>query len=136
MIKTILLLLALGLGLSADEIKWEKEINAAIAKAEKEHKPLMVLVTKKSCRWCDVLKKEALSNPKVIAMVNRDYVAYEGVVEEGGVPNSLMTPGTPATWFIKGRTPMFEPVMGAVKTSDFIMALEVVKKEYEKKEIK
>ena len=132
MIKIILMLMWMGLALFGAEIKWEKELSSAIAKANKEHKPLMVVVTKNGCRWCDVLKKETLQNPKVAAVLNRDFVVYEGVMDEGTVPTSLMTPGTPATWFIKGNTPMFEPVMGAVKPDDFLGALDTVKKEYAK----
>ena len=90
----------------------------------------MVLVTKNGCRWCDVLKQKTLKNQKVVAVLNHDFVTYEGVVDEGSVPPSLMTQGTPATWFIKERTPMFEPIMGAVESDEFLKALEIVKQEY------
>jgi len=133
MIKAILITLWMSFTLFGADVKWEKDITSAMAKANKENKPLMVLVTKNGCRWCEVLKKETLQNPKVVAVLNRDFVSYEGVMDEGSVPNSLMTPGTPATWFIKGNAPMFEPVMGAVKADDFLMALDTVKKEYGKK---
>jgi len=43
-----------------------------------------------------------------------------------------MTHGTPATWFIKGKSPMFEPIMGAVESDDFLKALDIVKQEYKK----
>ena len=112
------------------DVKWEKNLAVAVERGVKEKKPLMVVVTKHGCKWCEVLKKETLQNPKVAAVVNRDFVAYEAVMEEGTVPQSLMTPGTPATWFIKGKTPMFEPVMGAIGVEDFIYALDTVKKEY------
>lgn len=114
------------------ELKWEKEIGSAVDRAAKEQKPLMVLVTKIGCKWCDVLKQKTLKDPKVTAILNRDFVLYEGVVEEGSVPPSLMTQGTPATWFIKEKTPMFEPVMGAVEREDFLQALDIVKQEYKK----
>ena len=68
----------------------------------------------------------------LIGRQNRDFVAYEGVVDEGSVPPSLMTQGTPATWFIKGKSPMFEPIMGAVESDDFLKALDIVKQEYKK----
>lgn len=127
--------IAIGLLLSAavlmgGDVKWEKDLSGAIERAAKEKKPLMVVVTKYGCKWCDVLKQQTLKNPKVSAVLNRDFVSYEAVVEEGTVPQSLMTPGTPATWFIKGKTPMFEPVMGAVGVDDFLYALDEVKKEY------
>ncbi len=116
----------------AVELKWEKEVGGAVERAIKEQKPLMVLVTKRGCKWCDVLKSKTLKDPKVTATLSRDFVLYEGVVDEGSVPPSLMSSGTPATWFIKGKTPMFEPIMGAVERDDFLKALDIVKQEYKK----
>lgn len=114
------------------EVKWEKDLASAVERSVKEQKPLMVLVTKNGCRWCDVLKQNTLKNPKVVAVLNRDFVSYEGIVDNNTVPPALMTQGTPATWFIKGKTPMFEPVMGAVESEDFLKALDIVKQEYKK----
>lgn len=130
MIKIILALALAILSLSAAEVKWEKDITSAVERSIKEKKPLMVLVTKNGCRWCEVLKQKTLKNQKVVAVLNRDFVAYEGVVDEGSVPPSLMTSGTPATWFIKERTPMFEPIMGAIESDEFLKALDIVKQEY------
>jgi len=130
--KIIFTLLVLTFSLFGADIKWEKDIVSAVDRAAKEKKPLMVLVTKNGCRWCDVIKEKTLKTPKVVSIINRDFVAYEGVVDEGTVPPSLMTQGTPATWFIKGKSPMFEPIMGAVESEDFLKALDIVKQEYKK----
>lgn len=130
--KLLLSLLMVGVSLFSAEVKWEKELSAAVERAQKEQKPLMVLVTKNGCRWCDVMKQNTLKNAKVVAILNRDFVAYEGNVDMNTVPPALMTQGTPATWFIKGKTPMFEPVMGAVESEDYLKALEIVKQEYKK----
>lgn len=130
--KTIVLLFICAVSLFASDVKWEKELSKAVERAAKEQKPLMVLVTKNGCRWCDVLKQTTLKNPKVIAVLNRDFVNYEGVVDDNTVPPALMTQGTPATWFIKGKTPMFEPVMGAIESEDYLKALDIVKQEYKK----
>lgn len=130
MIKTVLGVVLSAVVLLGADVKWEKDLAGAVERAGKEKKPLMVLVTKHGCKWCDVLKKETLQDPKVSAVLNRDFVVYEAVMEEGTVPKSLMTPGTPATWFIKGKSPMFEPVMGAIGVEDFLYALDTVKTEY------
>jgi thioredoxin-related protein len=130
--KLLFIVMLIGLSLSGAEVKWEKDLSKAVERAAKEQKPLMVLVTKNGCRWCDVLKQTTLKNDKVVAVLNRDFVNYEGVVDENSVPPALMTQGTPATWFIKGKTPMFEPVMGAVESEDYLKALDIVKQEYKK----
>ncbi|DAB37855.1 MAG TPA: thioredoxin [Sulfuricurvum kujiense] len=132
MIKLFLILLFSTLALSAADLKWDKDIASAVERGIKEQKPLMVLVTKNGCRWCEVLKQKTLKDPKIVTILNRDFILYEGVVDEGTVPPSLMTQGTPATWFIKGKSPMFEPIMGAVESDDFLKALDIVKQEYKK----
>jgi thioredoxin-related protein len=131
MIKLLFLML-FSIAAFAADVKWEKDLSLAVERAMKEEKPLMVLVTKNGCRWCDVLKQKTLKSPKVVKVLNRDFIMFEGVVDEGSVPPSLMTQGTPATWFIKGKTPMFEPIMGAVESEDFLKALDIVKQEYKK----
>ncbi|MBD3799387.1 DUF255 domain-containing protein [Sulfuricurvum sp.] len=130
--KLFLLVMLVGLSLSGAEVKWEKDLSKAVERAVKEQKPLMVLVTKNGCRWCDVLKRTTLKNEKVVKVLNRDFVSYEGSVDENNIPSTLITQGTPATWFIKGKTPMFEPVMGAVESEDYLKALDIVKQEYKK----
>lgn len=130
--KIIFILLLSVFSLYGADVKWEKDISSAVQRADKEHKPLMVLVTKNGCRWCEVFKQKTLTNPKIVAILNRDFIVYEGVVDEGSVPPSLMTQGTPATWFIKGKTPMFEPIMGAAESDDLLDALDIVKQEYKK----
>lgn len=130
--KIIFTLLMVAFSLFGADIKWEKDIVAAVDRAAKEKKPLMVLVTKNGCQWCEVIKEKTLKTPKVVSVINHDFVAYEGVVDEGTVPPSLMTQGTPATWFIKGKSPMFEPIMGAIDSEDFLKALDIVKQEYKK----
>lgn len=128
--KVWLILVMMLTALAGAEIHWEKNITTAIETSAKQNKPLMVLITKHGCKWCDVLKQKTLKDPKVIAELNKSFISYEGVVEEGTVPPSLMTPGTPATWFIKGRTPMFEPLMGAVDAENYLKALAIVQEEY------
>ncbi|MFZ2889542.1 thioredoxin family protein [Sulfuricurvum sp.] len=130
--KIFLITILVALSLFGTDIKWEKEISTAVEKGVKEQKPLMLLVTKNGCRWCDVLKQTTLKNSKVVAIINQDFIAYEGIVDKNTVPPSLMTQGTPATWFIKGKSPMFEPIMGAVESDDFLKVLEIVKQEYKK----
>lgn len=127
-----MVLIFLSTALFGSGVKWEKDLSVAVERANKEHKPLMVVVTKNGCKWCDVLKQKTIQNSKIATILNRDFINYEGVVDDGTVPPSLMTQGTPATWFIKGRTPMFEPIMGAVESEDFLKALDIVKQEYKK----
>ena len=76
MIKIIFILALCTFSLFGADIKWEKDIASAVDRAAKEKKPLMVLVTKNGCRWCEVLKEKTLKKTKVVSIVNPDFVAY------------------------------------------------------------
>ena len=57
-------------------IPWEKDLLTAFAKAEKEHKNLIVMAVSEGCRWCVKLKKTTLSDPKVLKKL-QEYVLVQ-----------------------------------------------------------
>ncbi len=113
-------------------IQWEKNYASAIAKAKTVNKPVMFIVSNHNCRFCLQFETTTLKNPAVVQKLNADFVSAVVYIDENPVfPRQLFVPGTPGTWFLKpDGAPMFEPVMGAVGTDDFLFALETVKKEY------
>lgn len=113
-------------------VKWEKNYASAIAKAKSVNKPVMFIVSNHNCRFCIQFESTTLSDPKVAQKLNADFVNAIVYIDEDPVfPRQLFVPGTPGTWFLKpSGEPMFEPVMGAVGTEDFLAALDTVKKEY------
>ncbi len=113
-------------------LEWEKSIADAIAKGKKMRKPVMILVSKDGCHWCDHLRETTLSNSKVIAKLSQDFIIAEGYVNRGEVPRELYTSGTPVTWFLKNGEPMFQPMMGSVPVSQYLEALDIVLKEFKK----
>ena len=86
-IKSTLLLIGLGLFMTACDSKvkseqsttkstlqkygnhygipWEKDLETAFSKAKTEKKIVMVMAVSEGCKWCEKMKKETLSNPKV-----------------------------------------------------------------------
>lgn len=46
-------------------IPWEKDLDSAFKKAKNEKKLLIVMVVSDNCQWCEKMKKNTLSNPKV-----------------------------------------------------------------------
>jgi thiol-disulfide isomerase/thioredoxin len=45
------------------ELAWEKDYEAALARAQEENRPLMVMMTATWCGPCKMLERESLSNP-------------------------------------------------------------------------
>jgi len=117
----------------AQEIAWEKDFKTAIDRAAKEQKPMMFLLSKHGCRWCVHFEKNTLSDPRVITMLNENFISYVGFASEGGFPRELLTGGTPATWFISPqKVPMFQPIMGSMEPNDYLKALNIVLEQVKK----
>ncbi len=129
--RKIFILLAMGVALFGAELKWQKDIKIAIEKSQTDKKPLMVVVVKDNCKWCDKFHNETLKSKPISDVLAKDFIIYMGNQERAGeVPPSLITGGTPTTWFLKDSTIMFEPLMGSVDIDDFSEVLKVVKQEY------
>ncbi len=132
--KTLLILFLTLSTLFGGGIKWEKDYATAIKQAKTLNKPMMFIISNHNCRYCVQLESTTLKDPKVIQKINSSYVASIVYMDENPLfPRELYVGGTPATWFIRGNgEPMFEPVMGAVDTANFLKALDVVSSEHTK----
>ena len=132
--KIFLMLLMCVTVIFAVEIKWEKEYSAAIAKSKAAQKPLMFIVSNHHCRFCIQFETTTLKNPKVVQKLNADFISAIVYIDENPLfPRQLNVPGTPGTWFLKSDgEPMYQPVMGAVESEQFLNALDMVKQEYKK----
>ena len=55
-------------------LSWNKE---AFEKAAKEKKPILLDIHGVWCHWCHVMESNTYSNPEVINMINKDFVAIK-----------------------------------------------------------
>jgi thioredoxin-related protein len=132
--KIVLILLLSVFSLFGGSIKWEKDYSSAIAKAKSMNKPVMFIVSNHACHYCVQYESTTLRDPKVVQKLNSDFVSSIAYIDENPIfPHQLEVPGTPGTWFLKPNgEPMFEPIMGAADTENFLKALDIVKDEYKK----
>jgi len=131
----ILVVMCLFVGfLWAEEIHWEKDFNSGIQKAQKENKPVLFVFSRHTCKYCVILEKTTFSNKQVIEGLNKDFISIISYSDENDyTPRELWRPGTPTIWFLlPDGNPMYQPLMGAVGEQDFIQALDIVKKEFQR----
>jgi len=87
----------------AQKMGFERNYYAALAKAKKEHRPLMLTVTKAECPWCDRLEDHTLTDATVHARLKKEVVVvlvYKNF-DEGEYPAELFpAPFSPRTFFI------------------------------------
>ncbi len=133
--KIVLMAVILSSMLFASPINWEKDYKSGIAKATKINKPVLFISSRHTCKYCVILDRTTLIDPKVVYELNRNFVTIISYSDENDyVPKELWRPGTPAIWFLdETGEPLFQPIMGAVDAKNFLLAVDIVKKEYIKR---
>lgn len=77
---TVLLTVALavmGAPASAEEINWRASYAAARDEAASKNLPIVIEVTADFCSWCRKLELTTLSDPVVVELVNKKFVAFK-----------------------------------------------------------
>jgi len=131
--KIFLLVVALfATMLMADEIHWAKDFKSGIKQATKQHKPVLFIFSRHSCKYCVILEKETLNTDEVTKALNKDFIAIISYSDDNDyTPQELWRPGTPTIWFLKSNgEPMYQPLIGALPKEKFLEALGIVKTEF------
>ena len=131
--KLLIAALLMASTLMAAEINWAKDYASGIKEAKRFNKPMFFVISRDTCKYCVILKKTTFQDPVVIEALNKDFVAVIAQTDENDyVPRDLYAPGLPAMWFLfTDGTPMYQPLMGAMESKDFLKALAVVKTEFD-----
>lgn len=116
MIKILFTLLFLTLFVNADHIHWLGNYDKALQKAQKEHKPLMVLLVKKKCLSCNDVIKDFFMGQKYVKALNQKFVSvivtYEG--RESYPIEMFYSTIFPTLFFVSSQTETFlaKPLYG------------------------
>ncbi len=135
--KIILTMLLVASSLMAAEVKWAKDYTSGMKEAIKQNKPVLFVSSRHSCKYCVVLDNTTFKDKDVVKALSRDFIAIVAYSDENDyMPKDLYTPGTPALWFLfPNGEPMYQPLMGAIDAPNFLNALAIVKKEFDKTEL-
>ena len=133
--KIVLTVVMLSSMLFASPVNWAKDYKSGVAQATKLNKPILFISSRHTCRYCVQLERTTLLDPKVVYELNRNFVNIVSYSDENDyLPKELWRPGTPAIWFLDDAgEPLFQPIMGAIDAKNFLLAVDLVKKEYIKR---
>ena len=136
MFKKIIMVAALTATLFGAQLQWAKDYKTGIAQAQKENKPVMFIISSHSCKYCLLLDRTTLKDPKIIEKLNKNFIAIRSWTDRGDyIPPILAqnTPGLPGIWFLlPNGDPMYQPLLGYAKAEYFVGALDTVKAEFDK----
>ncbi len=129
----IYMVLFVATSLLASEIHWAKDYHEGVKESQKTDKPMLVVYSRHTCKYCVQLNNTTFKDAKVIQYLNENFVSIISYSDENDfIPPALRTPSTPTIWFLFPTTePMFQPILGAVDAKNFYNALQIVKKEFD-----
>ncbi len=121
----LLALLLVLSSLNAASIGWQRNYEAALAKAKSEAKPLMVYLYLPNCGTCNYMNKNVFSDKKVIDYINKNYVAVKLYTNDKSLPKKLQSEMSPVFYFLNPQnSEMIESVMGGKNAEKFLELLE------------
>lgn len=117
--KKILLLALLSVALFGAEIGWEDTFAAAQAKAKKESKPMLVIITTEQCRWCRKLEATTLSDDEIISKINTRFVPVHVTRDKSIYPKTLSAKMVPMSYFLDGNGKVLYSMPGYWPVEDY-----------------
>lgn len=117
--KKLALLALLTLNLIASEIAWQESFASAQAKAKKESKPMLVIITTEQCRWCRKLESTTLSDDEVISKINSRFVPVHVTRDKSVYPKNLTAKMVPMSYFVDGNGNVISSMPGYWPSEDY-----------------
>ncbi len=111
-------------------LQWEKDLQTAFIKAQKENKVVMVLAEADYCRWCKKMKTQTIENKEVskklekfvLVRIDRDKVKVDYIPYAKYIPT---------VYFMSKDKEIIEQVTGYFGVLDFKSWIDDVEKEME-----
>ncbi|RXJ60629.1 thioredoxin family protein [Candidatus Marinarcus aquaticus] len=104
MYKGFILLFLLFSTLFAQPLETLSSYDAAIKKGLKENKRVLMLIYSDYCSWCEKMQKKTLSNEKVVAFIQKDFVFVKINREKGEYPKEFIPRFIPTTYLIDPKS--------------------------------
>ncbi len=114
MIRVLLALIFVLFSLNASSI------DEAVKLAKKEHKLIMVEISKKNCPYCKALDRVIFDNPERIAKIKQKYIIVRLKKGRDNIPSFFKIKYYPTTYLMKNDGTIVDEMPGYMKSSDFM----------------
>jgi thioredoxin-related protein len=130
--KKLALLALLMANLFASDIAWNDTYEQAQAKAKKESKPLLVLITSEQCRWCRKFEATTLQDEDVISKLNSKFVTVHVTRDKSIYPKNLTAKMVPMNYFLDSNGKVIYSMPGYWPVDDYQSILDDALLKYKK----
>jgi protein disulfide-isomerase len=126
------LLALMVVNLFSADIAWNDTYEQAQAKAKKESKPLLVLITSEQCRWCRKFEATTLQDEDVISKLNSKFVSVHVTRDKSAYPKNLTAKMVPMSYFLDENGKVIYSMPGYWPVDDFQSILDDALSRYKK----
>lgn len=130
--KKMVLWLAMPLWLMGAEINWNSSFAEAQAKAKKESKPMLLIITTEQCRWCRKLEATTLEDDTIISTINSKFSAVHVTRDKSVYPKNLTAKMVPMSYFLDPNGKILYSMPGYWPTEDYQSILNDALRKYKK----
>ena len=110
-------------------ITWEKDLDAALAKAKKEKKGVMAYFYSPTCGYCTLLENKTFSDPEVISYLEGNFVSVKlNVVDCGDLARKYRIVAFPSLIFLDGNEKELARRTGYLPPKPFLVEIKKVPK--------
>jgi len=124
----ILVALALVSSYAFAQINWAPSYDAALAKAAKEKKNVMVMLSKEGCPACDYMENNVFEEQVIEDTINKNFISVHLDIHKDKVPLELGYIGTPTFHFLNAKGEKLKRYDGGANIPTFMGILNSVKK--------
>jgi thioredoxin-related protein len=109
------------------ELDWVSSYDAALKKANKEKKLVMVMLTRENCDACWYMENVVFENDDVVYEVEEDFVPVQVDIHNDFVPDGMGYIGTPTFHFVNTDGKKIDRLDGAANVKEFTEFIRKVK---------
>lgn len=103
----------------------------ALQKAKETNKPLLIYLHRRNCQACDYMENTTLSDRKVAAYLNANYIVVRLFTNDKGLPKALHAEMSPVFHFLNPQNnEMIESIIGGRNVDKFMHLLQNVYNDY------
>lgn len=125
--KSIALLALLSVSALA-EIKWASSYDAALERAKKEKKMVMVMLSREECPACEYMNDIVFEEKVVEDEINKKFVPVHIDIHKDFVPDGLGYIGTPTFHFVDAKGKKLGRYDGGANVPTFLGVIGKIKK--------
>lgn len=130
MMKKILVVLGLMSAVLMAKPDWADSYDAALEKAAKEKKLVMVMLSSEGCPACEYMKDIVFENESVVKELAQGFVPVEIDIHNDFVPSGLGYIGTPTFHFLDAAGKKIGRLDGGANVPDFTEQIQTLKQVY------